>query len=284
MQTTSRHGFLLPEISDDDPTPNAGVRDSFRFNAGLSDRSAFFDYDETITGKWNFQSIVLTSGLTQDLVNNTGGARVTGDVIMLDPAVDRSALMPTAAIAGPRVGVVTENIAAGAIGRVAFEGFVRVKVAGATRLQYLQTQAASVIAVGSATPSTASFAILLENPAAGTALAYLHPGSGTDAESSYKGTTLRSNAAAVTSAELVGKLYYFGFRASAQTVNLPDPTLSERPITIAAELSQINMAVDGGTTVVGGSTNQVTGAIQNGVVAAGDAFTYKSNGTQWRAV
>jgi hypothetical protein len=284
MQTTARHGFLLPEISDDDPTPNAGVRDTTRFNSNLSDKSTFFDFNETITGRWSFASIVLTSGLTQDLVNNTGGARVTGDVIMLDPAVDRSAIMPTALAVGPRVGVVTENIAIGAVGRVAFEGFVRVKCTGATRLQYLQTQNASVIAVGSATPSTASFAILLENPAAGTALAYLHPGSGSDAESSYKGAMLRSNAAAITSVDLAGKLYYFGFRATTQTVALPDPTLTERPITIAAEVAQINMSADGGTTVLGGSVNQVTGAVQNGIVAAGDAYTYKSNGIQWRAV
>ena len=39
-----------------------------------------------------------------------------------------------------------------------------------------------------------------------------------------------------------------------------------------------------GGSVYGGSAHPTTGAVQNGVVAAGEAFTYKSDGTNWRAV
>jgi hypothetical protein len=284
MQTTVRHGFLLPEVTDDDPTPNAGVRDTTRFNSGLSDRSTFYDFDETITGNWSFGSITLTGGLSQDLVNNTGAARVPGDVVMLDPNVDRGFILPVANAVGPTVGVVVANIAAGAVGRVAMEGFVRTKVTGISRLQYLVTQNASVIAAGSALGSSAAFGIALENPSGGTCLAYLHPSAGTDPESMFKTTTLRTNVTPVTAAMLVGKLYLFGYLASAQAVVLPDPTINERPITVAAEAGQMNLTATGGSTIIGGSTNLVTGAVQNGVIVAPEAFTYKSNGIQWRAV
>lgn len=284
MQTTARKGFLLPEVTDDDPTPNAGVRDTTRFNASLSDKATFFDANEVISGNWQFSSITLTGGLSQDMVNNTGAARVAGDVVMLDPAVDRSFILPVANAIAPRVGVVVANINAGAVGRVAMEGFVQTKVTGITRLQYLQTQAASVIATGNALPSSAAFGIALENPVGGVCLAYLHPSAGSDAESIYKTTTLRSNAPSVAAVSLAGILYFFGYLATAQSVILPDPTTNERPITIAAEAGTITVTATGGTTVVGGSTNLTTGAVQNGVVAGGDSFQYKSNGIQWRAV
>jgi len=283
MQTTTRHGFLLPEVTDDDPTPNAGVRDTTRFNSGLSDRSTFFDFDETITGKWSFSTITLTGGLSQDMVNNTGALRQSGDVVMLDPNVDRGFILPIANAIGPQVGVVVQDIPAGAVGRVAMEGFVRTKVTGITRLQYLVTQNASVIAAGSSLGSSAAFGIALEAPSAGTALAYLHPSAGTDPESMYKTTTLRSNAASITAAMLSGKLFFFGFLASPQALILPDPTTNERPITIVAETGTINITATGGSAVYGGSTNLTNGAIQHGVVVAGDAFQYKSNGIQWRA-
>ena len=284
MQTTTRKGFLLPELSDDDPSPNAGVRDSFRFNANLSDKSTFFDANEVISGNWQFSSITLTGGLSQDFVNNTGGARVPGDVVMLDPAVDRSIILPTANAIAPRVGVVVANISAGAVGRVAMEGFVQTKVTGITRLQYLVTQAASVIATGSALPSSSAFGIALDNPAGGTCLAYLHPSAGSDAESMFKTTTLRSQNAAITAAELQGILYFFGYRSGTQTLVLPDPTTNERPITIASEVGTITITATGGSAIYGGSTNTTTGAITHGTVAVGDSYQYKSNGIQWRAV
>jgi hypothetical protein len=283
MQTTVRHGFLLPEVTDDDPTPNAGVRDTTRFNSSLSDRSTFFDFNEVITGRWSFSTITLTGGLSQDFVNNTGAARQSGDVVMLDPAVDRGFIMPVAGARGEMVGVVVEDIAAGAVGRVAMEGFVRTKATGISRLQYLVTQDNSVIATGTALGTSAAFGIALENPAGGTCLAYLHPSTGSDPESMYKNTTLRSNVTPVTAAMLAGKLFFFGYLASAQSVVLPDPTLTERPITVAAEAGTITVTATGGSTVFGGSTNLVTGAVQNGIVVAGDAYSFKSNGIQWRA-
>jgi hypothetical protein len=284
MQTTVRHGFLLPEVTDDDPTPNAGVRDTTRFNSSLSDRSTFFDFNENITGRWSFPTITLTGGLSQDFVNNTGAARQFGDVVMLDPNVDRSIILPTALAVGPQVGVVVEDIAAGAVGRVAMEGFVRTKVTGITRLQYLVTQNASVIAAGMAAGTSAAFGIALENPSGGTALAYLHPSAGSDPESMYKGTSLRANTTPITAVMLNGKLYFFGYSSSPQSVVLPDPTLIERPITIVAEgPGTITVTATGGSAVFGGSTNLVTGAVQNGVIVAGDAYQYKSNGIQWRA-
>jgi|SRR5580765_1162136 len=283
MQTTVRHGFLLPEVTDDDPTPNAGVRDTTRFNSNLSDRSTFFDFNEVITGRWSFSTITLTGGLSQDFVNNTGAQRVSGDVVMLDPAVDRGFIMPVAGARGEMVGVVVETIPAGAVGRVAMEGFVRTKVTGITRLQYLITQDANVVATGTPLGTSAAFGIALENPSGGTCLAYLHPSTGSDPESMYKNTTLRSNVTPVTATMLAGKLFFFGYLASAQSVVLPDPTLTERPITIAAEAGTITVTATGGSTVFGGSTNLVTGAVQNGVIVAGDAYCYKSNGIQWRA-
>lgn len=284
MQTTTRKGFLLPEVTDDDPTPNAGVRDSFRYNADLSDRVTFYDANEVISGNWQFSSITLTGGLSQDMVNNTGAARVPGDVVMLDPNVDRSIILPTANAIAPRVGVVVANIAAGAVGRVAMEGFVQTKVTGISRLQYLVTQNASVIAAGNPLGSSSAFGIALDNPAGGFCLAYLHPSAGTDAESMFKTTTLRSNAATVTAADLTGKLYYFGYLASAQSVILPDPVANERPIVVAAEAGTITVTATGGSVVYGGSVNLVTGAVQNGVITGGESFQYKSNGIQWRAV
>jgi hypothetical protein len=283
MQTTVRHGFLLPEVTDDDPTPNAGVRDTTRFNSNLSDRSTFFDFNENITGRWSFPTITLTGGLSQDFLNNSGAARQFGDVVMLDPNADRAFILPVALAVGPQVGVVVEDIAAGAVGRVAMEGFVRTKATGISRLQYLVTQNASVIATGMAAGTSAAFGFALENPSGGTCLAYLHPSAGSDPESMYKGTTLRANTTPITAAMLNGKLYFFGYLASAQSLILPDPTLVERPITVVAEAGTITVTATGGSTVYGGSTNLVTGAIQNGVIVGGDAFQFKSNGIQWRA-
>ena len=73
------------------------------------------------------------------------------------------------------------------------------------------------------------------------------------------------------------------FCTAAITVTLPAAASSNRPITVAAVTGQSTVASAGGS-VIGGSANLTTGAIQNGVVAAGEAFTYKSDGTNWRAV
>jgi len=286
MKTTTRHAFMLPEITDDVPTVGAVVRDAFCDTSTKADNGTWFNYNEIVSGAWTFQgSIKLQGGIATDFVNNTGAARVAGDVVMLDPNVDQSIILPTAQANSAKVGVCTEAIASGSVGRVALDGFVPVKVTGTTRLQYLQTQVGSVIAVGTTNPTAGSFGIALGTPSGGLVLTYLHPGATGDAESSYRGTTLRSANLTVLSTDLTGILYFFGNRASAQTVNFPDPTIANRPITVACEGSgTITIAVDGGTTVFGGSVNQVTGAIQNGIVVPGDSYQYKSNGIQWRAV
>jgi len=75
----------------------------------------------------------------------------------------------------------------------------------------------------------------------------------------------------------------FVFCGAAITVTLPAAASTNRPITVAAITGQGTVAAAGGS-VIGGSANLTTGAVQNGIVAAGEAFTYKSDGTSWRAV
>lgn len=72
------------------------------------------------------------------------------------------------------------------------------------------------------------------------------------------------------------------FCTAAVTVTLPAAASTNRPITVAAVNGQSGVNAAAGS-VIGGSANLTTGAIQNGVVAAGEAFTYKSDGTNWRA-
>jgi hypothetical protein len=299
MQTTTRKGLPLPEVTDDDIvtytvgpagrtiTTNGKVRETQRAVSTLLDGFIEYNIDEIVTGRWDFQGPFKTSkGIAQDFLNSTGGARVAGDVVILDPATDTSVIQPTALVASPKVAVVAESIANGAVGRVALSGCIRVKVdPTVTRLQYLQTQNASNSAIGTSSPTSASFAIALTNPdGANTVLAYLHPGAGTDVESFYLGTRLRSNAATVTAANLVGILYFFGFRTSAQAVTFPDPTTTNRPITVNAQEATANITITatGGSTVFGGSPD-AGGTVQNGVVVPGDSYTYVSNGINWRA-
>jgi hypothetical protein len=52
---------------------------------------------------------------------------------------------------------------------------------------------------------------------------------------------------------------------------------------VAAVTGQSTVAAVGGS-IIGGSANQTTGAVMNGTILAGEAFTYKSDGTNWRAV
>lgn len=66
------------------------------------------------------------------------------------------------------------------------------------------------------------------------------------------------------------------------SVQLPDARAANRPITVYGPGSSgSTVVVSAFGTVSGGSANLTTGAIQNGVVASGDSFTYKSNGTNW---
>jgi hypothetical protein len=75
----------------------------------------------------------------------------------------------------------------------------------------------------------------------------------------------------------------FVFATAAITVTLPAANVTNRPITVAAVTGQSTVAAVGGS-IIGGSANQTTGAVMNGTILAGEAFTYKSDGTNWRAV
>jgi len=71
----------------------------------------------------------------------------------------------------------------------------------------------------------------------------------------------------------------FVFCAAVCTVTFPAIT-TNRPITVWAINGQVTLA---GGTFLGGSVNLSTGAVQNGIVITGDAITFKSDGTNWRA-
>jgi len=75
----------------------------------------------------------------------------------------------------------------------------------------------------------------------------------------------------------------FVFASAAITITLPAAASTNRPITVVGVTGQSTIAAAGGS-VIGGSINTSTGAVQNGVLAAGDSLTYKSDGTNWRVV
>lgn len=180
MQTTGRKGFLLPELTDDNPTPGAVIRETFRTNTTLDDKSTFFSDDEQITGKWEFvEAIVADKGQALFLLNNSGGARVSGDVVMLDPAVDQAFILPNAAqVDASKVLIVAEAVAGGAIGRCTLLGITRVKAApGTLRGRYLQTQNGSTVALGNTNITPGSFGYSLTGlDVNNTVLAAVHAG------------------------------------------------------------------------------------------------------------
>jgi hypothetical protein len=75
----------------------------------------------------------------------------------------------------------------------------------------------------------------------------------------------------------------FVFCTAGITVTLPAVATTNRPITVVAITGSTTVAASSGS-VIGGSVNTSTGAVMNGVVSPGDAVTYKSDGTSWRAV
>ena len=74
----------------------------------------------------------------------------------------------------------------------------------------------------------------------------------------------------------------FVFCTAGVTVTLPAAASTNRPITVIAVTGSTTVTAAAGS-VVGGSVNVSTGAVMNGVVSAGDAMTYKSDSTNWRA-
>lgn len=74
----------------------------------------------------------------------------------------------------------------------------------------------------------------------------------------------------------------FVFCTSGVQVTLGDAATVNRPIWVIAITGQSTVVATGGS-VVGGSVNVTTGAVQNGVVNQGDSIGYKADGTNWRA-
>jgi hypothetical protein len=72
------------------------------------------------------------------------------------------------------------------------------------------------------------------------------------------------------------------FCTAGVTVTLPTAVTTTRAITVVAVTgnSTVNATVG---QVYGGSTNTTTGAVTNGLVAQGDAFTYRPDTANWRA-
>jgi len=179
MRTTTRKGFPLPDPTDvynvTYPVGPPGrtfnitgiVRDTDNAQGTIADNMTEYNQDEIITGRWEFQNgIVADKGSVALFKNNTGSARVAGDVVITDPSADMAFIQPNVSgIDGSRVMVVAENIATGAIGRVTLSGTAIVKVAGGTlRGQYLQTVAGQYYASGSAIVVPGSFAYSLTAP------------------------------------------------------------------------------------------------------------------------
>jgi Chaperone of endosialidase len=228
------------------------VRDTVNAFATLLDGATDFNYNEQIAGSWEFQGPVITDkGIGNLFVNNTGGARVAGDVVMMDPAVDSSVILPTAAgVSGAKIGVVAEGIASGSVGRVAFTGFIRVKcLGGVTRGQYLQTQNASVIASGSTFAAPGSFAIAATNPD-GVPSVLVNLGTPADLES---GGTINGNLT------VTGVVTAASFSSAGGTSN---GTLTISQVTC----SNINV---GGTVSAAALAGTLTTAAQGGITSLG---------------
>jgi len=107
--------------------------------------------------------------------------------------------------------------------------------------------------------------------------AKLAPGT-LDPEALFAGTWTTQNANYAVAVRIL-----WVFCTAAITVTLPAAATSNRPITVVGITGATTVAAAGGT-VIGGSINTATGAVMNGTVSAGDAITYKSDGTNWRAV
>lgn len=104
----------------------------------------------------------------------------------------------------------------------------------------------------------------------------------TTLEALFAGTWI-TRSADYGAAGTFGAAIMFVFCTSGITVTLPDAATTNRPITVVAITGTTTVASAGGS-VVGGSVNTSTGAVMNGTVSPGDAITYKSDGTSWRAV
>jgi hypothetical protein len=105
--------------------------------------------------------------------------------------------------------------------------------------------------------------------------------------SSLPGITLESIFASswttVSANYVVASGIMWVFCAAGITVTLPAAGSTNRPITVAAVAGSTTVNTAGGG-LSGGSVNTSTGAVMNGVVSPGDSITWKSDGSNWRAV
>jgi hypothetical protein len=76
---------------------------------------------------------------------------------------------------------------------------------------------------------------------------------------------------------------HFVFCTAAFTLTLPAAASTNRPISISALSGTVAVAALGGA-IYGGSFDPNSGAVLNGTVLQGDAITYKSDLTNWRAI
>jgi hypothetical protein len=190
MLTTTRKGFPLAQVTDTaggtsvatgrGTTTTGVVRDSTDTIGTIADFFTDFDKNEAITGSWEFVAgLLMDKGEVVLLINNSGGARVAGDVVMLDPTTDSAFILPNVASAdASKIFIVAEAIASTAVGRCTILGVTRVKAIGGTvRGMYLQTQLTSAIANSTANITPGSFGFSLSGlDGANTVLAAIHAG------------------------------------------------------------------------------------------------------------
>ena len=80
---------------------------------------------------------------------------------------------------------------------------------------------------------------------------------------------------------IAGNVMYVWCQVGGLTITLTGGI--NRPVTVRSNTGQTTVASTSGS-VIGGSARTDTGAVANGIIASGEAFTYKWDGTNWGAV
>jgi hypothetical protein len=123
-------------------------------------------------------------------------------------------------------------------------------------------------------------------PTAGSAAAgdHIHGAGGYSATGATTLEALYASATVVTAVNYaVAAGVLFVECTTGVTITLPAAASTNRPITIFSKAGSQTIVAAGGA-VHGGSTNTTTGAVMDGVVSAGDAIMYKSDGTNWESL
>lgn len=97
-------------------------------------------------------------------------------------------------------------------------------------------------------------------------------------EALYTGTAVTTAVSYTVAANVL-----YVFTTAAVTITLPAAASTNRPIEVIA-VTGASTVVSAGGSVIGGSINVTNGTVMNGTVSAGDAITFKSDGTAWRAI